>query len=110
MADYNIDIHDHGTEIFSTGLIILLFLFFPIGVLVLIVRTISKLKNDKTNRDLQRQETIGLKSDLSLNQAKELEQYKLLADKGILSEKEFEAKKRSILNGSSLTRELRRCK
>lgn len=106
MADYNIDVHDHGTEILSTGLIILLFLFFPIGVIVLIARTINRLKNDKANRDYTRQETVGLKSNLSLSQAKELEQYKYLLDKGILTEKEYQAKKHSILTGTSLKKVL----
>jgi len=106
MADYNVDVHDHGTEILSTGVVVLLILFFPIGVIVLIARTINRLKNDKTGRDYTRQETAGLKSDLSLSQAAELEKYKQLHDKGILTDKEFEAKKQSILTGTSLKRAL----
>lgn len=110
MADYNVDVHDHGTEILSTGVVILLILFFPIGVIVLLARTINRLKNDKTNRDYTRQETLGLKSDTSLSQADELERYKQLHDMGILTDKEFEAKKKSILSGTSLRKELQRQK
>ncbi len=106
MADYNIDVHDHGTEILSTGVVVLLILFFPIGVIVLIARTINRLKNDKTDREHTRQQTAGLKSDTSLSQAKELEQYKQLLDRGIITEREFEAKKQSILTGTSLRKAL----
>lgn len=108
MADYNIDVHDHGTEALSVGLLILLIIFFPIGIMVLIVRTASRLKNEKTNRDHIREETKRLKTDISLSQASELERYKALFDKGILTKIEYEAKKQSILKGTNLQKEISR--
>ena len=101
MSDY-----DHGNEILSTGVVILLFLFFPIGIIVLIARTINRLRNDKIERDYTRAQTVNLKTDTSINQAEELARYKQLYDLGVITAVEFEAKKQSVLTGTSLKKEL----
>lgn len=97
MNNQHVTVNNVGETIFSTGVIILLFLFFPIGVLVLIVRTIRKWKDSKTERERVGAQTKSIDTDTENVKTEAIARYFALYQSGIISKDEFEAKKRSIL-------------
>ncbi len=98
MEDYNVTVHDPAAESLSLAVIILLFIFFPIGIIVFIVRTINRLKTDRINRKNVKADTEQIKTNTSILQATAIESYYDLYQKGILSQQEFEAQKNAILS------------
>ncbi len=86
-----------ATEALSMTVTVLLIIFFPIGIIVLIVRTISRLKNEHVERNATRASIEQTKSATSISNSQELQAYYALYEQGILDKEEFEAKKRNIL-------------
>lgn len=97
MEKYDITVHNSAEEGLSTVVIILLIIFFPIGIIVFIVRNISKLKTEHTDRVHTKAYTESIRTDTSISQSKEISAYYDLYKQGILTQNEFEAKKNSIL-------------
>lgn len=86
-----------GSGVLSIGLLVLLIIFFPIGIIVLIIRTISKTRIDHIEGNYTKAATESVKTENSILQSDELDRYNELYKKGILTRAEFEAKKNSIL-------------
>lgn len=97
MEHYDITVHDPASEGLSAVVIVLLIIFFPIGIIVFIARSVSRLKSDHEDRVYTRAHVESVKTDTSLSQSKEIAAYHDLYKQGILSKAEFEAKKNSIL-------------
>ena len=104
MADYNVTYRDTGAEALSGVVIVFLILFFPIGVIVLIVRTISKVRREHIEGNQTKADTKRIKVDTSLLQSDELERYHTLYKKGIITLAEYNAKKNQILYNKKLNR------
>lgn len=97
MSDYNVTYRNTGSEALSVVLIVFLILFFPIGVIVLIVRTISKVKRDRIEGIETKARAEHIAAETNLLHSDILERYKNLLEKGIISQAEFNAKKNQIL-------------
>lgn len=93
----DVTVHDPAKEALSAVVIVLLIIFFPIGIIVFIVRTISKLRSEHVERKITRANIESIKSSTSLSHSKELQAYHELYLQGILDKEEFEAKKKMIL-------------
>ena len=104
MSDYNVTYRDTGTEALSAVVIVLLVLFFPIGIIVLIVRTISKVRRNHIEGNETKAYTDQIKAETSLLHSNELERYNELYKKGILTQAEFNAKKNQILYKAKFNR------
>lgn len=103
MEHYDITVHDTAREGLSAVVIVLLIIFFPIGIIVFIVRAISRLKSEHEDRVLTRANVESIKTDTSITQSKEIAAYYELYQQGILNQAEFEAKKNSVLLKTKLT-------
>lgn len=97
MEHYDVTVHNPAEEGLSIVVIILLIIFFPIGIIVFIARNVSKLKTEHVDRVQTKERTESIKTDTSISQSKEIMAYYDLYKKGILSQSEFEAKKNSVL-------------
>lgn len=104
MSDYNITYRNTGAEALSGVVIVLLILFFPIGIIVLIVRTISKVRRNHIEGNNMKAYTKQLEVETSLLESNELERYNELFQKGIISQAEYNAKKKQILYKASFNR------
>lgn len=104
MADYNVTYRDTGTEALSAVVIVLLILFFPIGIIVLIVRTVSKTKKEKIEGHQIKANTEQTKVETSILTSEELGRYHQLYMKGIITEAEFNAKRNQILHKAKFNR------
>lgn len=104
MADHNVTYRDTGAEALSGVVIVFLILFFPIGVIVLIVRTISKVRREHIEGNQTKADTERIKVDTSLLQSEELERYNSLYKKGIITLAEYNAKKNQILYNKKFNR------
>lgn len=94
----DVTVRDPAREALSMVVIVLLVIFFPIGIIVFIARTISRLRNEAIERKATRARIDEVKSSTSLSHSKELLAYHELYKKGILNKEEFEAKKQLILS------------
>lgn len=103
MEHYDITVHDPAKEGLSLVIIILLVIFFPIGIIVFIARSISRLKSERAERHLTKAKTESIKADAGISQSKEIAAYYDLYQQGILTESEFMAKKDSVLLKKKLT-------
>ena len=99
----DITVHDPAKEGLSLVVIVLLVLFFPIGIIFFIARNISRISTERTDRQHTKATTESIKTDTSILQSQEIASYYDLYQKGILSKAEFEAKKDSILLKKKLT-------
>lgn len=97
MEHYDVTVHDPASEGLSLVVTFLLVIFFPIGIIVFIFRTVSRLKSEHEDRVYTRAHAESVRTDTSLSQSKEIAAYHDLYKQGILSKAEFEAKKESIL-------------
>lgn len=94
---HHVTVDNTGETIFSTGLIILLFLFFPIGVIVLIVRTIRKWKESKAGWKHTNATTVGITIGNDIEKTRALQEYYKLLQMGLISRNEYEQKKKKIM-------------
>lgn len=94
----DVTVHDPANEALSMVVIVLLIIFFPIGIIVFICRTVSRLRSESIERKITKANIESIKSETSLSYSKELLAYHELYKKGILDEHEFEAKKIQILS------------
>lgn len=97
MEQYDINIHNAAEESLSAVVIVLLIIFFPIGIIVFICRSISKLKTEKIERQKTKMEISDINTTTSTKQTIELERWSDLRNKGIITEAEFNAKKEAIM-------------
>lgn len=104
MADYNVTYRDTGTEALSGVAIVLIILFFPIAVIVIIVKTIIKARKSHIEGNSIKANTDKVKSEVSLMRSDELERYYELYQKGSLTEAEYNAKKNNILHQTRFTK------
>lgn len=106
MSYDRIDIHEHneGEEILSIGIIILLVLFFPIGVILLIVRSISKTSKRSAETKEIKASTERIHNDISDSQAEQIAKYHALYKMGAISQQEYEAKKMSLMQGKKMSK------
>lgn len=97
MESYDVTVHDDSLGPLPLVVCVLLVLFFPIGIIVLIVRTASRIKNEHTERQKIRAQTQEIKTKVSLANSAEIAAFHELYKRGILTEAEFEEKKRAVL-------------
>lgn len=99
MADYNINYRDTGLESLSFVAIVFMILFFPIAIIILIIKARkSHIEGNNIKADTEK-----IKSEVSVMRSDELEKYYKLYQKGILTEAEYNAKKQNILHKTRFT-------
>ncbi len=103
MEHYEVTVHDPAKEGLSAVVVILLIIFFPIGIIVFICRSISRLKTEKTDRQYTKARIESIRTDTNISQSREIAAYYDLYKQGILTQAEFEAKKESVLLKKKLT-------
>ena len=72
MESYDVTVHDDSLGPLPLVVCVLLVLFFPIGIIVLIVRTASRIKNEHTERQKIRAQTQEIKTKVSLANSAEI--------------------------------------
>ena len=90
-----IDIYEHS--FLDSVVAILLILFFPIGIIVLISRTMSKNKKEKVERINIETSTHGMVPDA-------LRDYHNLYKEGLISQKEYDKMRNKLLRKGTISK------
>lgn len=78
--------------------------FFPIGVILLIVRTISKTSKRSAETKEIKASTERIHNDISNSQAEQIAKYHALYEMGAITLHEYEAKKMSLMQGKKMSK------
>lgn len=97
MESYDVTVHDDSLGLLGVVVCVLLIIFFPIGIIVLIVRTASHVNKEHAERKRIKAETDVINTKVNLAHSAEIAAFHELYQRGILTQAEFEEKKRSVL-------------